>query len=135
MTKLWVPSPAKFPAFRMLCVGAMFYIGYHTLGHRFRTEFMRRVRARNELMRLDVATIKELVDVDLRTKDGSKLKLDDLKSEYICIYTGSFKDFARIHTSLLETAYNPELGFLFVSDQEKLQRIQTEAIRVPLSNS
>lgn len=135
MSKLWVSIPKKVPVFRVLVVGFSTFIAYQIAAPRCRREFMRRVRVRNELMRLDVATIKEIIDVDLKSADGKALKLEDLKSEYICIYSGSFKDFARIHSNLQETQYSSELGFLFVSDEEKLQRLVKEAVRVPLANS
>ena len=135
MTKLWVHGPAKFNAFRVLCLGVSIYAGYKVIGYYCRREFMRRVRVRNDLVRLDVATIKDMVDVDILTIDGQKLRFEDLSGEYLCIFNGAFKDFARIHRVLLETQYGADLNFLYVTDQERLNRLSKDAIRVPLPKS
>lgn len=135
MTKLYVLGPHKFNFLRGVLIGLGFVGAYYTVGQYNRKEFMRRVRARNELMRLDVATIKEIVDVDLRTADGSPLRFDQLVGEYLCIYSGAFKDFTKFHRALTESQYGQELSFLFVADQEKLQKLTKDAVRVPLANS
>ena len=134
MTKLWVFSPSKLGMFRIVCIGAGFFAAYHVLGTRYRREFMRRVRIRNDLMRLDAAAIRDLVAVDLRAADGSSVRLADIPGDYLCLFAGSFKDFAKLHAAVTDSQYAAEAAFLFVADQDRLRRAN-EASRVPLSKT
>lgn len=133
--KLWIHAPMRVPVVRMLVAGTFLFTAHHVLGYFFRKEFMKRVRARNALMLLDAAAVNELINVDLQTVEGTKFSLNDLKSGYICLFTGSFKEFTKIHEALQSSSYSGELGYLYITEPDRLAKLATQAIRVPLSNS
>lgn len=135
MTKFWVRAAARFPVARLVYALGLFYGASKIAEHYCRKEFMRRVRARNELIRLDTGTIKELVEFDLLSGDDKKIAFSDFDSEYLCIFFGRFKTFLRIKHALQNTPYESEMAYLYVTDQDRLKKLEKDTARVPVPNT
>lgn len=135
MNKVWVCLPKRGPAFRLSCFLVGIYIFNKYAEYSFRKEFMKRVRARNELLRLDTGALKELVEVDLLNLAGQRLKFSDLEGDYLCVYIGQFKNFLRVNSAMLATPFESQITYLYITDETKLKRLTNEAMRAPIKDT
>ena len=90
---------------------------------------MSRVRARNDLMRLDNSSIREVVDLDMQTIEGEKMNFGSLTGEYVLIYFGELSGFLQMYSNIGKSVYFGDVHFVFVTEGERLKRIVEDAMR------
>lgn len=113
----------------------LLFVGGSILSRYGRSEFMKQVRERNELMKQDKSAPREMGPINIQALDGRKVSIDNIDSEYVVVVFGEYKNLLRVIGSMNSSLYNQEVHFVYVTDKERLIKILKGVMRTPIPNT
>ena len=103
--------------------GLSLYLFGEVKGRYEQREFMRLVRQKNELLKLENTTLKEFNDFPMQTGEGKETSLFGMQGAYLCVFYGDFPTFLSVRSAMLKTAYFDELRFVYFNSKDSLEKI------------
>ena len=113
----------------------LLFVGGSILSRYGRSEFMKQVRERNELMKQDKSVPREMGPINIQALDGRKVSIDNIDSEYVVVVFGEYKNLLKVIGSMNSSLYNQEVHFVYVTDKERLIKILKGVMRTPIPNT
>ena len=96
---------------------------------------MSRVRQRNSLVRLEHSDIKKVGQFNLVDPAGQTLKIEDIEGEYLLVFTGDLKQLIKLRQAMGTSLLFKELKYLYVSDNDRIQKLTKDVMRTPLPDT
>ncbi len=130
-----VKPPRRFSFFTLCAMVLGNWVVIKVIKYYSLREYMRRVRERNDLMKLQHAEVKTMDPPTLEDLNGEPILLENVPGDYLFVFTGDFHSFLKVKGALGESLFFKDMKFLFITDRERLRKIVTEAMRAPLSDT
>jgi hypothetical protein len=130
-----VVRPSFFNMFKLVfSIGSWLAVG-EVWSRYSRREYMRRVRERNRNRLLASEQPKQLGRLQLMTIQGNQLTPATVPGKFPVFFFGDFKTFINLLAVFSSSPYYKELHFIFVADEQTIQKLQSGAVRTQIPNA